>query len=412
VRVAFLLQDLQLSGGVGVIVEHAAQLRRHHDLDVRLVLSRPQQHPDWAYRGLSDVPVLAFHEAREIEWDVALATWWETTSALFDLEARRHAYFIQLLEDSTYPAGTPEQLAAAMTTALPVRFITEARWLAELLEDYQPGNRVLYVRNGIPKDVFRSPEVVAPAGDDAPLRIVLEGARGYVHKGVDDALAAVAAMDEPAHVTWVSPHPTAPPEGVDRVLHGLSHADMAGLFAESHVLLKLSRAEGMYGPPLEAFHMGATVVTTAVTGHDEYVAHGVNGMVVGWDDLHGTARTLDLLARDRRLLHELRTGALRTARAWPDWRQSSQWMALALRRVAAEPGPPIAAAGRRLVSDFSSVTAEAQERRWRLEIERELQEQLAEQKAIRYALAFRRRLSRARMARAGLKARIKRLLMR
>jgi hypothetical protein len=187
---------------------------------------------------------------------------------------------------------------------------------------------------------------------------------------------------------------------------------MAQLFAESHVLLKLSRAEGMYGPPLEAFHLGATVVTTPVTGHDEYVAHGTNGLVVGWDDPHGTARALDLLARDRRLLHELRTGALRTARAWPDWRQSSQGMALALRRVAAEPPPAIAPAGARLVSDFASVTAEAQERAWRLEIERDLKDQLAEQKAIRFALAVRGRLTQARALRDRGKAVAKRGLKR
>jgi glycosyltransferase involved in cell wall biosynthesis len=410
VRVAFVLQDLQLSGGVGVIVEHAAQLRRHHGLDAQLVLSRPQQHPDWSYRGLGEVPVLTLDEALELEWEVALATWWETTSALFALRAQRYAYFIQLLEDSTYPTGAPEQLAAAMTTALPVRFITEARWLAELLEDYQPGNRVLYVRNGIPKDVFTSPLEVPIAADGEPLRVVLEGARGYVHKGVDDALTAVAAMAEPAHVTWVSPHPTEPPPGVDRVVSGLSHSEMAALFADSHVLLKLSRAEGMYGPPLEAFHMGATVVTTAVTGHDEYVEHGVNGLVVGWDDLRGTARTLDLLARDRRLLHELRCGALRTATAWPDWRQSSQWMAMALRRVADEPPPSVAAAGRRLVSDFSSVTSEGQEAQWRLEIERDLREQLAEQKAIKYALALRGLRYRVRLARQRAVARVKRVL--
>jgi glycosyltransferase involved in cell wall biosynthesis len=410
VRVAFLLQDLQLSGGVGVIVEHAAQLRRHHGLDVQLVLSRPQQHRTWAYRGLSEVPVLTLDEALEVDWDVALATWWETTSALFALRAQRYAYFIQLLEDSTYPTGAPEQLAAAMTTALPVRFITEARWLAELLEDYQPGNRALYVRNGIPKDVFASPPTVPVAAGGEPLRIVLEGARGYVHKGVDDALTAVAAMAEPAHVTWVSPHPTEPPPGVDRVVAGLSHAEMGALFAESHVLLKLSRAEGMYGPPLEAFHMGATVVTTAVTGHDEYVEHGVNGLVVGWDDLRGTARTLDLLARDRRLLHELRCGALRTATAWPDWRQSSQWMAMALRRVASEPAPSVAAAGRRLVSDFSSVTSEGQEAQWRLEIERDLRDQMAEQKAIKYALALRGLRYRVRLARQRATGRVKRLL--
>jgi O-antigen biosynthesis protein len=396
VRVAFVLQDLQLSGGVGVIVEHAVQLRRHHGIDAQLVLARDEARPGWAYRGLDEVPVLALDEARAVDWDVALATWWATTSVLFDLRARRYAYFIQLLEDSTYPAGAPEQLAAAMTTGLPVRFITEARWIAELLEDYQPGNRVLYARNGIPKDVFVSPPSVAPALPGEPLRIVLEGARGYVHKGVDDALAAVAAMREPAHVTWVSPHQGEPPVGVDRVLAGLSHAEMAALFAESHVLLKLSRAEGMYGPPLEAFHMGATVVTTPVTGHDEYVVHNVNGLVVGWDDVHGTARALDLLARDRRLLHRLRSGALETARGWPDWRHASQRMALALRRVAAEPPPALAPAGARLVSDFASVTAEGQERAWRLEIEERLKEELAEQKAIRLALAARAQLTKAR----------------
>ena len=56
--------------------------------------------------------------------------------------------------------------------------------------------------------------------------------------------------------------------------------------------------------------MGATCVTTEVTGHEEYVEHGVNALVVDWDDLRGTARQLDLLARDRVLLHRLRRGAL------------------------------------------------------------------------------------------------------
>ena len=68
--------------------------------------------------------------------------------------------------------------------------------------------------------------------------------------------------------------------------------------------------------------MGATCVTTPVTGFDEYVDHGWNGLVVGWDDPHGTARALDLLARDRALLQRLRDNALATARAWPSWEQS------------------------------------------------------------------------------------------
>ena len=365
------------------------------------MVTRASDRPNWGYRGLAEVPVLSLEEAVAAgTWDVAVASWWETALSLFDLDARRHAYFVQLLEDSTYQLDAPERMTAAMTTALPVRFITEARWIAEILEDYQPGSDVLYVRNGIPKDVFRSPAAVAPAPAGEPLRIVMEGARGYVQKGVDDALASVASMREPAHVTWVSPHPVDdPPPGVDRVLSGLSHGEMAALFGDSHVLLKLPRAEGMYGPPLEAFHMGATVVTTAVTGHDEYVRHGENGLVVGWDDASGTARALDLLARDRRRLHELRCGALRTARAWPDWRQSSQFMALALHRVLAEPMPPVHGAGRRLTSDTASTMAEAE--RWdrRADIELSARDAVFERRAWRYAVALRRRVERFRALR-------------
>ena len=91
------------------------------------------------------------------------------------------------------------------------------------------------------------------------------------------------------------------------------------LMAHTDVVLKLSRVEGMSGPPLEGFHRGATCILTPVTGHDEYLQHGWNGLLTGWDDPDGTARQLDLLARDRHLLHFLRTNAAATARAWPGW---------------------------------------------------------------------------------------------
>jgi hypothetical protein len=132
---------------------------------------------------------------------------------------------------------------------------------------------------------------------------------------------------------------------------------MADLFARHDVLLKLSRAEGMYGPPLEAFHMGCTCVTNPVTGHEEYVRHGENALVVDWDDPVGTARALDLLARDRALLHRLREGALDTARAWPDWETSSAQMADVMRALVAEPPPAPQPAGRRAAAGAQAMIA-------------------------------------------------------
>jgi hypothetical protein len=123
----------------------------------------------------------------------------------------------------------------------------------------------------------------------------------------------------------------------ERRFEALTPTRLSEVYATTDVILKLSRVEGMYGPPLEAFHLGATCVTSPVTGHCEFIEHGWNALVVGWDDLSGTTRALDLLASDRRLLHFLRANALATARTWPDLHQSSERMALALTRIAGGP---------------------------------------------------------------------------
>jgi glycosyltransferase involved in cell wall biosynthesis len=391
------MQDIQLSGGVGVVVEHASQLNRHHGFECSLVLTREDGRPPWGYRGLQEVPLLGLHEAATQSFDVAVATWWQTTSALYQVPAARYVYFLQLLEDSTYPDDeSAVRLAASLTTALPVRFVTEARWIADTVAALQPGNRALYVRNGIAKDVFRSPERVAVAGGDEPLRIVIEGSRRLPHKGVDDALRAVALMREPRHVTFVTPHAGEPAEGADATVSALSHPQMAQLLGASHVMLKLTRVEGMYGPPLEAFHMGATCVTTPVTGHDEYVRHDHNAVVVGWDDPHGTARALDALARDRARLHRLRHNALLTARAWPSWEQSSRLMALALRTIVAEPPPEPRTAGLRLAADHAGVIAELQRVERALKAHRSTLKEIRSQRAFKWSLAARRLYHQAR----------------
>ncbi|MDP9345685.1 MAG: hypothetical protein M3P44_08165, partial [Actinomycetota bacterium] len=68
----------------------------------------------------------------------------------------------------------------------------------------------------------------------------------------------------------------------------------------------------------------------------------------------GTARQLDLLARDRDLLHELRTNALETARGWPSWDQAGRLMAEALATIRAEPAPDPYAHTQRLLQDVQT----------------------------------------------------------
>lgn len=349
-KVAFLLNDLQLSGGVGVVVQHARELVLRHGHDVTLVLVREQEAAPWQFDGLAHLRVEGLDDARRERFDIAIATWWETVYTLFELDADRYVHFIQSLEDRFYDARSAERHAAAGVLDLPVSYVTEASWIAETIRQSRPDAPVALVRNGIDKDVFRSPERLEVRVDE-PLRIVVEGNPQVWFKGVYPAISVCEKMREPRHLTVVTgDHSRIAPGTADAVVGPLSHREMAALYGASDVVLKLSRVEGMFGPPLEGFHMGATCVVAPVTGYDEYIEHGWNGWVVDWDDMAGTARALDLLARDRRLLTFLRTNALETARTWPTWEQSGLFMAAALEQIHRDPPPPAYAGARQLAA--------------------------------------------------------------
>lgn len=355
-KVAFLVNDLQLSGGVGVVVQHARRLSAMEGWDVTLVQVREDEGPSWrGYEHLPRLHVRSREEAMLEHYDVAVATWWETAFTLFELSAVRYVCFVQSLEDRFYRHDEAERLGAALTLDLPVAFITEARWIVRTLAALRPDAPRYLVRNGIDKQIFAPRDRIEPSTGGHPLRVLIEGSPHAWFKQVPESIRAAAAMREPRRVIVVSHDPGALGQvAADEVVGPLSHHEMAELYARTDVLLKLSSVEGVFGPPLEGFHRGATCVVTPVTGHEEYVEHGFNGLLTDWDDLHSTARQLDLLARDRELLHFLRTNALETARAWPSWEQSSQFMAAALLAIAREPQASGPVASARLLRDLRS----------------------------------------------------------
>jgi glycosyltransferase involved in cell wall biosynthesis len=340
-RIAFLLPRVHLAGGIHIVLEHALGLSERHGHDVTIVLTRDRTfHHD--YPSLENLRCLGIDEVAGDVFDLAVSTWWETVYSLPRLRSRRYAHFIQNTEDRFYAtedAAARTQAAAVLT--LPIAYIATSTWLERQLRAVQPGIAVYRVLSGIDKEVFslRSP---TPPRDGEPLRIVVEGHQSVWFKGVRDALEAIGRMNEPRHLTVISGEDRPSPQAkalADVVLGRLSHEEMADVFANAHVLLKLSRVEGMFGPPLEAFHSGATAVIAPVTGHDEYAVHGRNCLIVGFDDPVGTARALDLLARDREFLQTLRSQAYDTAASWPDWRQATSRLAEVVEDIAAQDAP-------------------------------------------------------------------------
>ena len=72
--------------------------------------------------------------------------------------------------------------------------------------------------------------------------------------------------------------------GVDRVFSRVPILETPRVYRSCDVLVKLSYIEGMFGPPLEMFHCGGTAIVYRVTGHEQYIRHDDNSLVVTPDD--------------------------------------------------------------------------------------------------------------------------------
>jgi len=406
-RVCFVLGRLGPSGGVRSVLAHAERLAAAHDMHATLVVTDGPA----AAGAAGSLEVIGLDDARGREFDVAVATWWRTVYSLFQIPASRRAYFVQNFEERLYRPGDVERVGAAVTRDLPLAFVTEARWIAEELADLRPDAHCFHVPNGIDKWLF-DPPASPPERTPGPLRVLVEGSPQLWFKGVPDAVEVLNAMREPRHATLVTPEPAAAAAvaAFDEVAGPLPHEEMPPRYSAADVLLKLSRVEGVFTPPLEAFHLGATAVVWPVTGHDEYVEHGVNGIVASWDDIRGTARWLDLLATDEELLARLRRSALETARRWPSWEDATARMAAALEEIAAAPEPASGAGVPELLGDVHAGMEELRVEQLRLlrEVERQSAELAAERSG--HEVAEQRAARLEQQLAATLRARARRLL--
>lgn len=323
-RICFLVGSADISGGTYVILQHAmAAQRRGHEVTIATHFPLSGAAPNW-HVGLSELTLCGIDELADSEFDIAIATWWRTVYELPKVRSSAFIYFVQSAEQRFHAHEDDQRYSqlAAYTYALGLPTITIALWLQAYLH-FAHQTPAFCVRNGIDKSTFTAAGArLSQSPTDGRLRVLVEGAIDVPMK--DNERAIECAASSGAEVWLLTPSDIDSVDGVDRVISRLPVNQVAAVYRSCDVLLKLSRVEGMYGPPLEMFHCGGTVVTNDVTGSDEYVRHGQNGLVVPTGDSKATVDALRLLESDRDYLARLRAGAGRTAADWPDWSQSSR----------------------------------------------------------------------------------------
>lgn len=320
-KIVFLIQRSALSGGTYVVYQHALHASEAgHDVTIA-TLARESPHQDVWHPAIPKLKFVHIDDAARLDFDIAFATLWSTMLDLHRLPSRRYAYFVQSIESRFYPAEAVTRRAfidAIYAWKLPG--ITEATWIRDYL-GAQYGSRYHLVLNGIRKDLYRveGPRIAAPGGRRP--RILIEGGFGVIK---NTARALATARRSGGSEVWLlttSDIPWYP--GVRKLFRTVPVDQVPPIYRSCDVILKLSLVEGMFGPPLEMFHCGGTAVVYDVSGHDEYIVHEKNALVVPMHDEAGVVQALRRLSDEPGLMETLKRGALETASAWPSWDKSS-----------------------------------------------------------------------------------------
>lgn len=323
---AFLLGSPDISGGTYVIFEHAIRAKKR-GIDVTIITEKPVDKKILSWHSESLNLSWSTHEqVKNIEFDVAIATWWKTVFEIHRITAKSYVYFVQSIESRFYDEKElPLKKLIESTYVLPFHFVTEARWISKYLaENYNQSPSL--VRNGIRKDIYKPDGEKYFQSEHGKLRVLIEGPLGVPFKNVEKTIELCKkSLADEIWLLTLSPISSFP--GVDRVFSRISIFDTAKVYRSCDVLVKLSYVEGMFGPPLEMFHCGGTAITYDVTGHDEYMVHNYNSFIVKRDDNDQVISFINKLKTEPDLLNTLKQNALKTANNWPDWdTQASEFM--------------------------------------------------------------------------------------
>jgi glycosyltransferase involved in cell wall biosynthesis len=270
VKIVYVVESLELSGGVKVIVEHAEELqRRGHDVSI----AARRLAGEWMPVGVPVVSVQEFTAETLPDADVHVATWFETVVPTVRAgRARRVVHFSQGYE-AIYPyiAHRRDEIDAAYAQPVPKLLISAH--LGPLFSGRFPGPffvlpQAIRAADYAPPDPQRDrPRSPAAIGVVGPFEAVNKGIRVGL-----EAVARLRAEGRPVTLHRASQLPLSDEERAlvpaDVYAFQASTAGMVAWYHSADVLIHPSfDAEGFPLPPLEAMAAGVPVVLTDIPSY-------------------------------------------------------------------------------------------------------------------------------------------------
>jgi len=256
-RIAYLLEDTEMAGGIRVAVAHADVLTaRGHDATLITKggpLTWRKSRARWQHiTSFEDIDVNAF--------DFVVATFWRTVEPAFRIAGARTIHFCQGYEGSfTAYADLKPQIDAVYR--LPIPKITVSPHLVPICQQFH--DDATYIGQ-IVDDDFYQPH--APRGGKP--RVLLVGPMQADFKGIDigyEAVRHARADFDLIRVSQWTPAEDEPTSLAAEFHIGLGTIEMAKLVASCDIFLGPSRHQEGFGlPAAESMASGVSAILSAI----------------------------------------------------------------------------------------------------------------------------------------------------
>ena len=315
--ICYIIPTTNITGGVAVVCEHLNRLQK---LGFNCLIASYDNKTDLSWFPNQSVKVIPLKGNQEIieQYQTVVATGWITAYELLLLNVKRKMYLVQSDETRFYPKGSYLRTRVRRTYEFPFEFMTIAKWLQKFLKD-NFNQDSFYVPNGINTDIFH-PDTPLQSKPKNKKRILLEGAINLPFKGMEEAFKVVQDID--CEVWCVSYDGRPKTEWrCDRFFEKVPMQDMRKIYSSCDILLKLSRVEGFFGPPLEMMACDGVSIVAKVTGYDEYIVDNYNALVTESGNINKTKKLLKSLISDKKLYQKLQSNCQKTVKQM-SWEKS------------------------------------------------------------------------------------------
>jgi len=312
-KIGYIIPGTGIAGGIAVICEHTNRLLKR-GYDVTIIAEDNKSEISWFPNQM--VEVIPICEIQN-NYDILIATGWSTAYYLGIFNANRKIYFVQSDESRFFDKDDPNFKKVIKTYEMDLEFMTEAKWIKEwLFESFD--KKAFLVPNGLNNELFHVVEPIEPKS--SRLRVLLEGAIDIPYKGMEDVFKVVNEIDCEVWCVSSSGRPKKSWK-CDRLFLEVPLNEMKYIYSSCDILLKMSRVEGFFGPPLEMMACGGTVVVGRVTGYDEYIIDGYNALVVDQGDIQGAINAINRLIYEPEFREHLISNGAKTVKNW-QWENS------------------------------------------------------------------------------------------